>query len=104
MYIERITIKRFRSIVDGTFNAKNITVFVGKNDVGMEGPQPLEKLFLVLGPVEREVEPALAQFALDQLRIDGIVLEQKQPERFHRGFPPGFRLRVFFGHGSPLCR
>lgn len=34
MYIEKITIKKFRSIVDGTFHAKNITVFVGNNDVG----------------------------------------------------------------------
>ncbi len=34
MYIERITIKKFRSIVDSTFYAKNITVFVGENDVG----------------------------------------------------------------------
>jgi|LQYC01.1.fsa_nt_gi AAA15 family ATPase/GTPase len=34
MYIEKITIKKFRSIVDETFDAKNITVFVGNNDVG----------------------------------------------------------------------
>ena len=34
MYIERITIKKFRSIVDSTFYASNITVFVGENDVG----------------------------------------------------------------------
>lgn len=34
MYIERITIKKFRSIAEETFNAKNLTVFVGRNDAG----------------------------------------------------------------------
>ena len=34
MFIQKISIKRFRSIVDESFEADNLTVFVGKNDVG----------------------------------------------------------------------
>ncbi len=34
MYIEKIIIKNFRSIVNEEIKAKNITVFVGKNDAG----------------------------------------------------------------------
>jgi len=50
---------------------------VGQHDIGREGIERLEKTGPVVDPPGDEFQPCLAQFALDQLGVDGLVVEDE---------------------------